>query len=865
MLEKIEIDKMKNKKFLIIALLLTALMTLAGCKEPAPLPGPGSSGPAAGKEVTENIGKEYSLSTMERYGQDKPSVLKGEQKSGYYYEVDGEKRAIVGLDLYALSGKDGDMDFIRHQLDAAKYANCNTVTVPMVWWNVEFVKDNYDFSELNTILKTVASYGFKIIVYWHGTNFAAIDMQFTPPYVMADESTYSRITGFTNNSMLCLSDPDTLEREKRAYAKTMEYISGKSYASQIMAVITTSELNYLGCTGNFGGYNVNLTQRCTCHHCDVAYANYPAATAGNVFMAKQFALYGKNLVLAGKEVFDIPTISQVAPYGMGTPWRYAENPVVLYETIDNPDHLCAPSVTNTSRFEYHRACMEEFAKLNPNYVLSQGTELRSTNVGGGNSNGECAPFVNLFDFGGQGAIYWDTGKGYLNSSITKNEQYITAFNKYYGLLKGMEYHIVRNKKNPDSLVYWSYETGIERNFTGKQLSGFDVSLSTLENGYRDYGVMIALADDDLIFGATNYSENAYEVAVNRAGGMNGFKAERGCFDARSGEWYPFDDAESVIAGGGMKFTVNQDSGDFRNVVYRVYKGTSVSDAARGKAALASNDASPNTALDGSLFTAWRANGNNETIQIDLGDYFNVEKLSLVYGGSVKKDYSVYGSKDNSVFTLLKRVEGEETEDAEREVAVSRARYVRIVFNTFGKELDVVSISVKGHPAAVRKPVYKYECPFPDDPANYAESKVNRDPIVTAASENIALGKKATAGNYHYAYPVQHVNDGGASFWISPSDENQWVKIDLGAEYDIAKYVIKFPGGTKIASDFAVYISNDDISWEEVDIVLGNTSLTAAYYLDVHARYVKLFIANPDTGTDYRDTRVTEFEIYAKQS
>ncbi|MET8173940.1 CARDB domain-containing protein [Streptomyces clavifer] len=70
------------------------------------------------------------------------------------------------------------------------------------------------------------------------------------------------------------------------------------------------------------------------------------------------------------------------------------------------------------------------------------------------------------------------------------------------------------------------------------------------------------------------------------------------------------------------------------------------------------------------------------------------------------------------------------------------------------------------------------------------------PVAASAavpSPDLALGKQAAASGSHGAYVASNVTDGsGQTYWESPGAFPQWVRIDLGNEFDVDRVVLKLP-------------------------------------------------------------------------
>ncbi|OKP82154.1 hypothetical protein A3848_29520 [Paenibacillus sp. P32E] len=131
----------------------------------------------------------------------------------------------------------------------------------------------------------------------------------------------------------------------------------------------------------------------------------------------------------------------------------------------------------------------------------------------------------------------------------------------------------------------------------------------------------------------------------------------------------------------------------------------------------------------------------------------------------------------------------------------------------------------------------------------------------ASSTNLALNKTATASSVWggYAYASYAVDGNSGSEW-GPANTSTppWLKVDLGSVTQFNKYAVETLTG-RYNSAIKLEISNDDLTWAEVDTVSGNTNVKLSRTLPqpVSARYVKVTITAWSLFPD-----ITEFELYS---
>jgi hypothetical protein len=145
----------------------------------------------------------------------------------------------------------------------------------------------------------------------------------------------------------------------------------------------------------------------------------------------------------------------------------------------------------------------------------------------------------------------------------------------------------------------------------------------------------------------------------------------------------------------------------------------------------------------------------------------------------------------------------------------------------------------------------------------------------AASTNVALNKPATADSSCASDegPAKAVNgsvSGGTSDKWCSLGGNKYLQVDLGANHDVNRFVVKHAGaGGESAAwntrDFTIQTSADGSTWTTRTTVTGNTSSTTTHdVVPVTARYVRLNVTVP-TSTDDTAARIYEFEVYGVPS
>ena len=485
-------------------------------------------------------------------------VIEKDASGGYIWRRGENYHIAWGIDLFAVSFLKKDRQQLFEQLQAARYINANTVTVGACWASVEPEENCYCFDWVEECLEMAKSFGFKIILYWHGSNFAAVGNSFIPEYIMGDKERFTRINGpeMRNDSMLCVSNPLLMEKESAAYCYMLQKVAAASYEDDIIALIAGAENNYLGALDVFGGDRHNppkIDSRCCCEHCEKLYAG-----EGNIaFMEKQFALYLKNMIDKGANILDLPVLTQTCPWSWFPGWRYAENPVVLKSVINRPNHYVVPSVQTTESTAAFIQDLDRYRDIPGNIPFSSGIGCAVAANSGWQP--EMAPWLNLFHYKSAGAIFWDNGFS-IKESIVQNRNLRERFRMCFGPLLGIAYHIARLKADPERCMWW----GLGNVIGLQKINGVDIRY-TASGG--DFGVLFMPSQNEYCFAGSTFKGNlTVRFSVVDA---DSYICERGCYSV-NGDWIKAFDANTEIKNGQLVIKYEGNSGDYESVVHRIF-------------------------------------------------------------------------------------------------------------------------------------------------------------------------------------------------------------------------------------------------------------------------------------------------------
>ncbi len=502
------------------------------------------------------------FSEISIYGQRTPPTYGYNENGGRTFSVDGRDFVAFGIDLNSFESRDGNLTYLKQQMDATVEINGNFVGIPVCWSTVEPTMNNYTYTLIDSYIEYARQKGLKVSLMWHGSNYASGNNSFVPLYIINDANTYSRNagSGFSNYTILCPSNKNTINRERAAYNNVLNHIRDYDVEKTVLCVATSSEIDYLGglkYPEQFAPPEIDI--RCECSWCNALYQN-----EGNVaFMEKQFSKYARDLYDFGALVYNLPSYSAVCANSWFEGWRYAENPNVLKTIVNNSNHIVVPSIANAKTITNFKSDMDLFTPetIPGNIVFVDGIDVGSSI----NDNVECAPWITILHYGGLGAIYWDAGTQNTQTSIVSNSTIRNKLRKYFAPLKGVEFYLAKLKNSTSNNKFWwqagqASSSGSTANYSFKQTNYMN----------NDYGVAFEIAPNNCIFTGSTYA-GSYTIEVSRIGGFDGFKFEKGYFDPITGGWIKYSSVTPSLSGNKATMVVSTaDAGRYERSVYRFY-------------------------------------------------------------------------------------------------------------------------------------------------------------------------------------------------------------------------------------------------------------------------------------------------------
>ena len=141
-----------------------------------------------------------------------------------------------------------------------------------------------------------------------------------------------------------------------------------------------------------------------------------------------------------------------------------------------------------------------------------------------------------------------------------------------------------------------------------------------------------------------------------------------------------------------------------------------------------------------------------------------------------------------------------------------------------------------------------------------------DKDLSSYSLPISKGKTASANSSANGDTADRAVDGmGTSKWVSTASAPNWLLVDLGAAYDLSRWVVKHAGYNGESTsfntkDYKLQVSNDGTNFTDVAAVAGNTANLTDLTVTANGRYVRLYVTagQQDGGST---TRIVDFEVF----
>jgi len=236
------------------------------------------------------------------------------------------------------------------------------------------------------------------------------------------------------------------------------------------------------------------------------------------------------------------------------------------------------------------------------------------------------------------------------------------------------------------------------------------------------------------------------------------------------------------------------------------------------------------AVDGNTGTRWSsAFSDPQWIQIDLGQTYSINHVTLNWEAAYGKAYQIQVSNDASSWTTIYSTTTGNGAIDDLTGLSGTGRYIRM----YGTQ---------------RATAYGY---------SLFEFQVYGTPT-SGGSTLLSQGHPATASSLENAtFPASNAVDGNTGTrWSSGFSDPQWIYVDLGATHAISKVVLNWEAAYGKA--YQIQTSNDATNWTTIYSTTSSTGGVQTLNVSGSGRYVRMYGTQRATQYGYS---LWEFQVY----
>ncbi|MDC7286408.1 DUF5597 domain-containing protein [Blautia schinkii] len=303
----------------------------------------------------------------------------------FFKNKKGEPVFLTGLQCHNSSSGTGMID---KTIEAIRLHGGNLLEAPVYWCEVEKEKDCYDFRMAAELVDKAREAGLYLIPLWFGFSKNGL-FTYAPEYVKKDCATYRRARNSAGIPVESLSPHcrATLERDKKAFVKLMEFLAEYDKEGTVIAVQVENEVGLVHTDRDYGEEaqrefyepvpdylrDVKLED---CGIGNTPWTSQFGRYGNEAFAAWKFASYIQELVEAAKPVFHIPYIMNVSIeineyeepgfcYVSGGP---VSRVLDIWKRTAPDIHLFGPDIYLAAERDYRKACAAYSREDNPLFI-----------------------------------------------------------------------------------------------------------------------------------------------------------------------------------------------------------------------------------------------------------------------------------------------------------------------------------------------------------------------------------------------------------------------------------------------------------------------------------------------------------------
>ncbi len=298
--------------------------------------------------------------------------------------TDGQGREMLLLGMQAHNSSTGTF-MMERTVRAAELFGANTLEVPVYWYKVEPQQDVYDMAQVRELIDQAGKAEKKLVILWFGASKNG-HPTYAPEYIKTHPETYQVAIGSNGACVASLSPhcEATLERDKKAFCKVVEYI--REYDARERTVIALQIENEMGLANTDRDYGplAQADYREPVPECirDIRLADDGLESVGEqerqkhswkghfgrhaaeAFSAWYHGRYIGRIAEAAKELYDIPMYTNVMVMENGCEeagFSYSSGAAVsrvldIWKAAAPRLDLLCPDIYNETKEEYCRIC-----------------------------------------------------------------------------------------------------------------------------------------------------------------------------------------------------------------------------------------------------------------------------------------------------------------------------------------------------------------------------------------------------------------------------------------------------------------------------------------------------------------------------